>query len=218
VATIDNTSRSQGTGASGSRPCWSCNEEVNLRSPFCHLCGVIQPPLPSDHFVRLGLPRNYDLSDDNLERQYFGFQRTYHPDRFAQKPPREQAISMEYAANINDAYNTLRNPLLRAEYMLRLQGIEVAGGDGDTVADPELLMEVMELNELIVGANTIDQMTSLRERINAEVAASEIALGVVFAENDFDRAANVALRLRYMTRLSEQAQQSAGSLPGNRKN
>jgi len=218
VVTASNSSQPQGTGGASSRPCWSCEEDVNLRASFCHQCGVIQPPLPMDHFSRLGLPRNYDLKDDDLERQYFGFQRSFHPDRFAGKTPREQAISMEYAANINDAYETLRDPLLRAEYMLRIEGHEVAGSNGDTVEDPALLMEVMELNELIVGADTLDQLMPLVERTNAEVLASEIALGVVFAENDIERAANIALRLRYMKRLSDQARQSAAALQSGRGN
>jgi molecular chaperone HscB len=191
---------------------------VDLRAAFCHSCGVIQPALPMDHFSRLGLPRNYDLKEDDLERQYFGFQRSFHPDRFASKSPREQAISMEYAANINDAYDTLRDPLQRAEYLLLLEGRPVSGSDGSTVSDPELLMEVMELSELIVGADTLDQTMPLLERANAEVAASEIALGVVFADNDLDRAANIALRLRYMTRLAGEARQNVVKLRGSEGN
>ena len=216
---IDRSNGLQGTGGgAGTRPCWSCEEGVNLRASFCHQCGFIQPPLPADHFSCLGLPRNYDLKDEDLERQYFGFQRSFHPDRFANKSPREQAISLEYATNINEAYDTLRDPLERAEYMLGLAGHKVAGSNGETVSDPELLMEVMELNELIVGADTVDQLEPLMERANAEVAASEIALGVVFAENDIERAANIALRLRYMKRLADQARHSAASLKGRGEN
>ena len=122
---------------------------------------------------------------------------------------------MEYAANINDAYETLRDPLLRAEYLLKLEGRKVAGGNGETVDEPGLLMEVMELSEVISGADTLDQLLPLMERANAEVAASELALGVVFADNDFDRAATIALRLRYMIKLAGDAQQRAASLEGS---
>lgn len=213
--TVKNINSPQRTEGSGSRACWSCDGDVDLRAAFCHLCGVIQPPLVADHFSRLGLQRKYDLKEDDLERQYFGFQRSFHPDRFAGKTPREQAISMEYAANINDAYETLRDPLLRAEYLLKLEGRKVAGGNGETVDEPGLLMEVMELSEVISGADTLDQLLPLMERANAEVAASELALGVVFADNDFDRAATIALRLRYMIKLAGDAQQRAASLEGS---
>lgn len=212
VENIDSPRRAEG---SGSRTCWSCDGDVDLRAAFCHLCGIIQPPLVADHFSRLGLQRKYDLKVDDLERQYFGFQRSFHPDRFAGKSPREQAISMEYAANINDAYETLRDPLLRAEYLLKLQGHKVAGSNGETVDEPGLLLEVMELSEVISGAETLDQLFPLMERANAEVAASELALGVVFADNDFDRAATIALRLRYMIKLADDAQQRAASLEGS---
>lgn len=149
-----------------------------------------------------------------MERQYFGFQRSFHPDRFAAKSAREQAISTEYAANINDAYETLKDSLLRAEYLLRLSGREVAGGDGQTVEDAGLLMEVMELGEAIADADTAERIASLVERTNAEVGASEIALGIMFADNDLDRAADVALRLRYMSKLSRDARQRATALRG----
>jgi molecular chaperone HscB len=212
--TTEQINSEPGPGGTGPRPCWSCDGDVDLRAAFCHQCGVIQPSLPVDHFARLGLPRQYDLEAEDLERQYFGFQRSFHPDRFAAKSPREQAISMEYAANINDAYETLKNSLLRAEYLLRLSGREVAGGDGQTVEDAGLLMEVMELGEAIAEADTAERIASLLERTNAEVGASEIALGMMFADNDLDRAANVALRLRYMSKLSQDARQRATALRG----
>lgn len=203
--TAEKADSERNTDGSGGRACWSCDGGVDSRAAFCHQCGRIQPPLPANHFSRLGLQRKFDLKLEDIERQYFGFQRSFHPDRFASKSPREQAISLEYATNINDAYQILSDPLLRAEYLLKLEGRKIAGEDGGTIDEPGLLMEVMELSEGISDADSLDAVMPLVERTNAEVLASELALGVVFADNDLDRAAVIALRLRYMIKLAEDA-------------
>ena len=72
--------------------------------------------------MRLGLMRAFDLEPDLLQKQYFGFQRRLHPDRFATRTPKERALSQQQATALNEAYEVLKDPMRRAAYLLRLAG------------------------------------------------------------------------------------------------
>jgi molecular chaperone HscB len=102
--------------------CWSCQGPVAARAIFCHACGSVQPPGDTDHFSRLGLPRSFDIDPDKLEKQYLGFQRVLHPDRFVAKPARQRMIAESQAVAMNEAFQTLQDPLRRAAYLLKLHG------------------------------------------------------------------------------------------------
>lgn len=73
-------------------------------------------------------------------------QKRFHPDNFATASERDRLLAVQQAAQINDAYQTLKDPLRRAEYLLSLQGIEM-NSEQQTLQDPMFLMEQMELRE-----------------------------------------------------------------------
>ena len=58
---------------------------------------------------------------------------------------------------MNHAFKTLQSPVLRAEYILRGQGIDLAESE-QTLEDPELLMEIMESREALDEATSQDQV------------------------------------------------------------
>ena len=58
---------------------------------------------------------------------------------------------------MNGAFKTLQNPVLRAEYILRGQGIDLAESE-QTLEDPELLMEIMESREALDEATSQEQV------------------------------------------------------------
>lgn len=194
-----------GGSPQGMAPCWSCQTQVAARAPFCHGCGVIQPPRPLDHFARLNLQPTYDLSRADLERQYFGLQRYFHPDRFAARSSREKALSLQHATALNEAYETLKTPLKRAEYLLRLRGHPVRADGQETIDDPELLMEAMEMREELAGAADATAIEALVERVETDMREIERGLGHAFAAAAHDEATALCLKLRYRARLLEEA-------------
>lgn len=101
----------------------------------------------TNYFGLLSLPESFEINLQQLEQSYFTAQRQYHPDRFVGKPDGERLAAMQRSADINQAYKTLKDPLTRAQHLLKRQGILV-GTDRDTVKPaPELLAEVMEWRE-----------------------------------------------------------------------
>ncbi|MDD1784190.1 co-chaperone HscB [Enterovibrio sp. ZSDZ35] len=99
-----------------------------------------------NHFELFGLSCQFELDGSSLSSQYRELQRRFHPDKFATASEQDKLLAVQKAAQINDAYQTLSDPVRRSEYMLSLNGIELRD-EQQTMQDPEFLMQQMELRE-----------------------------------------------------------------------
>src|SRR5580658_2020204 len=139
--------------------CWSCSVAHNDSTLFCPHCSKIQPAAAGDFFRVFGLERAFQVDREALEHEFHALSRKVHPDRFARSSETERELSLADTALLNDAYRTLKDPLHRTEYLLKLEGAEIgeefAGKDSSEARkgqkDPsrvpaDLLEEVFELN------------------------------------------------------------------------
>ena len=97
----------------GDLHCWLCQKPVSTRALFCHHCGSVQPVRAIDHFARLGLERRVDVDLELLDRQYASFCRTLDPQRFLIRGMGERNHAAKQMEALNEAYDTLRDPLKR---------------------------------------------------------------------------------------------------------
>ena len=107
-----------------------------------------------DFFGFLGLARKLKIDAADLEQRYRALSRHCHPDYFYNASAAERRASLERSSYLNDAYRTLKNPMSRIEYLLKLEarsGDARAAADGSsrasTTLPPALLEEVFALNE-----------------------------------------------------------------------
>jgi molecular chaperone HscB len=132
--------------------CWSCSVAHNESTLFCPHCSKIQPPPGGDYFSVFGLDPRLNIDLDALEQEFHRLSRKLHPDRFARARENEQQWSLADTALLNDAYRTLKDPLRRTEYLLKLHGAEIgeehAGKDRRDISrvPADLLEEVFDLN------------------------------------------------------------------------
>jgi molecular chaperone HscB len=138
-------------GISAPAKCWACGHEIAGGQPFCSSCAKVQPPQQSDYFAMFGLPPKLELDTQSLEKQFYRYSRKLHPDLHALASQREQEWSLAQASLLNDAYRTLKNPLERTKYLLRLEGVQLEdprgpGNLNPSKVPPDLLEEVFELN------------------------------------------------------------------------
>lgn len=101
-----------------------------------------------NHFELFGLPMSYGVDGTLLAERYRALQHRVHPDRYATAGDREKRLSMQASTRVNEAFQTLKDPLERARYLLSLHPGE-PGGDNETTRDMEFLMEQMELREAL---------------------------------------------------------------------
>jgi molecular chaperone HscB len=164
-----------------------------------------------DHFARLGLPAALELDAAALDKAYFARQRQWHPDRFVGKPPEERARASVEAAALNDAYRTLKDPLTRAVYLAALSGVELPG-DGKTIDDPELLMEVMDAREELHEASSIAEVDALARFAREDLQEGLAGLPSLFLANDKPAIRKALLRLRYLDKFAEEARARRNNL------
>lgn len=183
-------------------PCWSCKGPVPTGAPFCPTCDAVQPPGQVDHFVRLGLEAAYDIDAGALDRLYFALQRRLHPDRFATRSPRERALSQQQATSLNEAYETLKDPLRRADYLVHLKGSGVLPEGCDMINDPVVLMEAMELRERLAETESPAEVDAIADETARDVRDCIAELKRAFADNALKSACRLTTRLKYLTRLA----------------
>lgn len=166
-----------------------------------------------DPFATLGFERRYNLDKSLLDRRYRELQQALHPDKHASAPASERALTLRKAIEVNEAYRVLRDDQKRGEALLVALGRALS----DQQADPELLMEMMELREALSEARAADdhgQVSRLAAEVSEKAAATSGELVEVFArlESKLDEAqlsAAQALlsRLRYYRRFQDEVAQ-----------
>ena len=166
--------------------CWQCAAESET-ALLCPHCQALQPP-PNDYFKFFGLPRKLSIDTERLQAYFYELSRKLHPDKYSRKSERERGYSTAATAILNDGWRTLKNPVLRAEYLLTQEGLEIAEQRTKDVP-PELLEEVFELNmaleELRGGDDSAKkELSPARDRFAGMMVASDAELQRIFLNWD----------------------------------
>ncbi len=156
---------------------------------FCNACGKVQPPVPVDYFTFFGFPRKLNLNTATLEKEFYALSRKLHPDVFGQADDQERTWSLEQSSRLNDAYRTLKDPVKRTEYLLKLEGVELeeqskqatekARATGELkkqVVPPDLLEEMFELNMQLEELRMQKKMGEDDPALIEEISQAKLAL------------------------------------------
>ena len=157
-----------------------------------------------NYFERLGQPRQHTLDRDALERAYLERAAAAHPDRVTSDDVSLKRAAMEASAAINEAYRTLRDPVKRAEYLVKL------GGRDLDVTDPEVgapqmpqafLVEMIEHRDQLAEAHADGSLDALRDAVEAREAAALAQAIEALESGDNEAAARHLVVRRYLQRL-----------------
>jgi len=160
--------------------------------------------MQQSHFSLFNLPETYVLDRARLDAAYREIQNAVHPDRFAAKPEAEQRVAMQWATQANEAYQTLKHPVNRGVYLLKLRGIDALDA-ADTKMAPAFLMQQMEWREAIDAARATKSVAAL-DGLTADLRAThrriEVELGTLLDDaKDYAGAREVVRQLRFMDKL-----------------
>nr|XP_009759511.1 PREDICTED: iron-sulfur cluster co-chaperone protein HscB, mitochondrial isoform X1 [Nicotiana sylvestris] len=192
--------------------CWNCNAVSSTTTPFlvCNACGSVQPVDQSvDYFHIFGLEKKYGIEGENLERKYKDWQRKLHPDLVHTKSEKEREYAAAQSARVIDAYRTLTDPLSRAIYILKLEGVHV--DEEERIDDLELLAEIMELRETVEEAANTQALKQIQGelyfiglQIQGKFEQSSISFANALQKRKYEEAVAATQRMTYYKRANEE--------------
>lgn len=160
--------------------------------------------LTADYFLLFDMKQQYELDVHALNQHYFNAQRAFHPDRHASFMQEEKTQLAQIAARINDAYQTLKTPLRRAEYILSLRGIIVNKENATHKPSQRILMEAMEQREALMEANEPDALEYLHIQAQRGVQSCELMLAQAFSDEQWLLAADKTIHLQYLQKFLQE--------------
>lgn len=138
------------------------------------------------------MPVKFTINLTELEKQYFAFQKQFHPDSAG-------IAEIENSIAINHAYEVLSNPLRRAAYILQLNNIDVEK-DGAVAPDLSTLEEVLEIQEKIptLDANAI---LALKKQLNSQIKSLLENVALNLDNSHFTKAAQILIKAKYFDKI-----------------
>lgn len=171
-----------------------------------------------NYFELFGLPVGFLVDLGALQERYRDLQRVLHPDRFAGASEQERRLSMQGTAHINQAYETLKDPLKRARYLLELHGVDM-GPDHGTTRDANFLMEQLELREELAQlgdqADPLAAVQAFLGRIEGMIRTTVGAIAVDFETPQPEALARVresVRRMQFLNKLHAEAESTEARL------
>ena len=171
--------------------------------------------LTSDFFEIFAIPVAWQVDSSQLQSRYLKLQQEFHPDRFASRSDTEKRLAVQTASLINQAYDTLKSPLKRAQYLLELNKID-ASQDSHITSDGVFLMEQIELREALSdvrnSADPFAALDSLRSGVENSYAEQQNQFQAQYQESDFDHAFNTVAKMQFSAKLLDEIEQLEAEL------
>ncbi len=166
--------------------------------------------LKQNYFQLFGLDNVFDLDTALLTERYLDLQKRLHPDRFASTSDQERRLSLQRAAQVNSGYETLRDPLARARYLLSLYNGDYNDETG-TINDPEFLEEQMALRESLAeirfAADAHSTLLNFMAQLESKNKAYIEALDAGFDCDavDVNHIKSLVQRMQFIRKLQQEA-------------
>lgn len=179
------------------------------------MTAVLTVDFNANHFDLFGLSAAFRLDAEKLDKRFREIQAQVHPDKFAHASDAERRLSLQWATRVNEAYQTLKKPLSRAQYLLQLSSSDV-GLESNSCMPTEFLMEQMEWREAVAEARQAreyGELEQLHYRVKQRMSACYEELAVLLDdERDDQQAIDRVRRLMFLEKLLAEVDDAMASL------
>ena len=159
-----------------------------------------------NHFDLFQLPPRFAMDADALDSAYREVQGRVHPDKFVNASDAEKRVAMQWATRANEAYQCLKNPQRRAQYLCELNGVDLQI-ESNTAMPMAFLMQQMEWRETLADAREARDLAALEELdtdLRAERRARLAEIGSQLDAGDYSQAAQGVRALMFLEKLGEE--------------
>ena len=161
--------------------------------------------LDTDYFSLLGLPVGFQVDEERLAANYYKTQSLVHPDKLVGSSPAQKQLATHLSGRINEAYQTLKNPLSRAKYLLRLREMDVED-ENNTTDDTDFLMQQLQWRERLEdSAGNIADLRDLLGDVAAQTEGLVAEINELFNDptgGDDTRLLNRVSRWQFLDKLA----------------
>ena len=163
--------------------------------------------LSSNFFELFDLPVSYDVNLSAVQQQYMALQKQLHPDRFANGSNLEKRLSMQQTSWINEAQATLKDPVLRASYLLKLKGIDFSL-ENETTMDAAFLMQQLEMRERLENikneSDPLETLDSIAKDVKNSSSTMMHGFAQSFEEGRLDDAREWIRKLQFLQKAKKE--------------
>jgi molecular chaperone HscB len=159
-----------------------------------------------NHFDLFQLPAKFSLDLKALDTAFRDVQGKVHPDRFVNATDAEKRVAMQWATRANEAYQTLKNPQKRAQYLCEQNGVDLKT-ESNTAMPMAFLMQQMEWREALGDAKAgkdVEALESLDAQVKADRKARMVDIGTQLDAGDFEHAAQGLRALMFLEKFGEE--------------
>jgi len=147
------------------------------------------------------------ISDTNRE-----LQKSVHPDRFAQASEHDRRIAMQQTSLINEAFQTLKDPVARIQYMLKLKGVDM-DSETDTTMDGAFLMQQMEFREAIAEVRShSDELDKMLAQTKRQIAELMAAFTEYYEKTMLDEAREIVRKMQFLIKAQKEIKEISAQL------
>ena len=169
----------------------------------------------NNYFEIFNAPLSYDINLKKVGDIYLELQKKVHPDRYANASDQEKRIAMQQTSLINQAFQTLKDPVSRAQYMLKLNGVDM-DSETDTTMDAEFLMEQMEFRESIMDARDKNDPLAELDSMNADLKQKMSDLMKKFTESfadaSYEAAREIVRKMQFIIKAKKEVDELSEKL------
>ena len=163
--------------------------------------------LSSNFFELFDIPVSYDVDLNRVQQQYMALQKQVHPDKFASGSDLEKRLSMQQTSWINEAQSTLKDPVLRAIYLLKLKGIDFSL-ENETTMDAGFLMQQLEMRESLENikneSEPLDVLDSLAKEVKTSTRSMMESFAQAFNNDKLDDAREWIRKLQFLQKAKKE--------------
>ena len=155
-----------------------------------------------NYFELFSLPATFSIDKAVLSQTYRDLQKKYHPDKFAMEDDSARLQAMQNSTEINDAFATLKDSCLRAQYLLKLSGLDIEL-EQRTLQDTEFLMQQMQWREKVAEftEDDEDEIEVFSKQIAGFIVTLESDIEVALNNEQLETTANHVRKLKFMLKL-----------------
>lgn len=160
-----------------------------------------------NYFEIFNLPVQFAIDLNKLSVQYRDVQKKVHPDKFVSAGEQQSRQAVQITALVNQAYDVLKSPVSRAQYLLKLAGLDI-DHEQDTTMDPMFLMQQMELREEIEAVRSKDDplaaVDALVKQIKSDLNAVMEQFDTAYQAGDYDKAHEWTRKMQFLNKNTQE--------------